>query len=209
MAAMPESCRRRGCLFILSAPSGAGKSTLCRHLLSRVSGLAYSVSATTRPPRPGEKDGVDYFFVDEPSFRDGIAGNRWAEWAKVHGYYYGTSAEFLLRSRQQGIDVLMDIDVEGARQIIGRFPEAVTIFIMPPSMDILKERLGARGTDDPETVALRLQNAREEIRHKDRYRHVIVNDRLEDTIDALVSIVKDCRATTGLGAPNPIHGGGS
>ncbi len=205
---MPESCRRQGCLFILSAPSGAGKTTLCRLLMSRVSRLAYSVSATTRPPRPGEQEGVDYFFVDEPSFLDGIAGNRWAEWAKVHGYYYGTSVEFLTRCRRQGLDVLMDIDVQGARQILGRFPDAVTIFIMPPSMDILEERLGTRGTDDPETVALRLQNARDEIRHKDCYRHVIVNDRLEDTIDALVAVVRGCRAT-GKDTPDPPEGAGS
>jgi guanylate kinase len=180
----------RGRLFILSAPSGAGKSTLCRHLLGRFKGLRYSVSHTTRPPRKGERDGIDYHFTTRRSFEAGIRQNQWAEWAEVHGNYYGTSAGFIDSCLRNGKNVLLDIDVQGARQILTRFPDSVTIFILPPSLKVLESRLAGRGTDPPDVIARRLQNARTEIAQKDFYRHVLVNDDLKTAVSELIGIVE-------------------
>lgn len=162
-------------------------------LRQRIPALTYSVSSTTRPPRPGEIHGVDYFFVEPETFREGIRNGTWAEWAEVHGNHYGTSADFLNRCIERGVDVLLDIDVQGAAQIVRRFPEAVTIFIMPPSMAALKERLVGRGEDDAETVERRMRNAEAEMARKNAYRHVLVNDRLEAAADALEELVKRYR----------------
>ncbi len=178
-----------GHLFILSAPSGAGKSTLCRALLDHFNDLQYSVSHTTRSPRKGEQAGIDYHFISPAKFEQMIARGQWAEWARVHGNYYGTSAEEIETHLAAGRDVLLDIDVQGAAQILKRYPDSISIFILPPSMDTLKTRLKKRGTDSPETIEKRLAEAENEIRQKDRYRHVIVNDQLESAIAELVAIV--------------------
>ncbi len=183
----------RGHLFVVSAPSGAGKSTLCNAVRERFPDIHYSVSATTRPPRPGETDGVDYHFVTEAEFQEGIERGRWAEWAVVHGNYYGTSAEGLRETLEAGADILLDIDVQGAKQIVERFPEAVTIFIMPPSLETLRERMTSRGTDSPEVIDRRVDNARAEMAARDRYRHVIVNDNLPDAKAAILEIVARAR----------------
>ena len=179
-----------GRLFILSAPSGAGKSTLCRHLRDRFPELRYSISHTTRRPRKGEKDGLDYHFTSRPVFEEAIRQNRWAEWADVYGNYYGTSAVFIDRCLESGLDVLLDIDVQGARQILARYPQSVTIFILPPSLEVLEKRLKARGTDSPEVIAQRLRSARAEMAQKDMYRHVIVNDDLETAVGELIGILR-------------------
>jgi guanylate kinase len=184
----------RGRLFIVSAPSGAGKSTLCRRLLARRPALRYSVSTTTRPPREGEVDGVDYWFTDVATFKAGIRQNRWAEWAEVHGNYYGTSADFIERERAAGRNLLFDIDVQGAAQLRAKYPEAVTIFVMPPSMAVLKQRLEQRGADAPEVIAKRLANAREEMARRDEYRYVVVNDRLDAALEALDAIYRQAAA---------------
>ncbi len=181
--------RPRGRLFILSAPSGAGKSTLCTLLRKRRPDLCYSISYTTRPPRPEEVDGEDYFFIDEPAFEDGIAAGRWVEWARVHDHYYGTSAAFISRMLAQGHDLLLDIDVQGAAQLVKHYPEAVTIFIMPPSMDILRQRLQKRGTDSADVFERRLRNAMEEMAARFHYRHIVVNERLERAVDDLLGIL--------------------
>ena len=183
----------RGHLFVVSAPSGAGKSTLCNAVRERFPDIHYSVSATTRPPRPGETDGVDYHFVTEAEFQEGIERGRWAEWAVVHGNYYGTSVEGLREALESGTDILLDIDVQGAKQIVERFPEAVTIFIMPPSLETLRERMTSRGTDSPEVIDRRVDNARAEMAARDRYRHVIVNDNLPDAKAAILEIVARAR----------------
>jgi len=193
---------RHGIHFILSAPSGAGKTTLRRALLARLSDLAYSVSTTTRAPRAGETDGGDYHFISPSEFEAGIRDGRWAEWAQVHGNYYGTSAEALRQAAQAGRDVLLDIDVQGARQICRLFPECVTIFIMPPSLDVLEQRLVTRGTDSPETIRLRLRNAERELSERHWYRHVIVNDDLARAVEELVAVVASYRGT-GRGPVNP------
>lgn len=191
--AAPEASRgsAKGRLFIVSAPSGAGKSTLCRRLRERRPALRYSISATTRPPREGEVDGVDYHFTDPATFKAGIRAGRWAEWAEVYGNYYGTSAAFIDRERAAGHDVLLDIDVQGAAQLRSKYPDAVTIFIMPPSLDVLERRLEARGADAPEVIAKRMASARQEMARRRGYRHVVVNDRLDDAVAALEAIIAD------------------
>lgn len=176
-------------LFILSAPSGAGKSTLGAALRRRYPQLGYSVSYTTRAPRTGEKDGVDYHFITTAAFEVGIEEGRWAEWARVHDNYYGTSAEILKTYLAQGVSVLMDIDVQGAEQILTRFPAAVTIFIMPPSLEVLRQRLQGRQTDSPEVIATRMRNAEAEMGARHGYRHIIVNDDLKQACAELIFLV--------------------
>ncbi len=183
----------QGRLFILSAPSGAGKTTLCRAIRAHFGDLHYSVSYTTRKPREGEHRGRDYHFIGKAEFEKRIAADRWVEWAKVHGNYYGTSADDIEKSLEAGNDVLLDIDVQGAAQILKRYPDSVTIFILAPSMDALKSRLEKRGTDSPDTIRKRLAEAKREMRCKDHYRHVIINDRLEDTIETLIGILMTYR----------------
>jgi guanylate kinase len=191
--------RRPGLIFIVSAPSGGGKSTLCSALRRRLPDLRYSVSTTTRRPRRGETHGVDYFFVSSSEFEAGIAEGRWAEWARVHGHYYGTSAAFLRSCRRQGTDVLLDIDVQGSFQIVKRFPESITIFIMPPSMDVLAERLEGRGDISQQEMRRRLAVARREIQQRRRYKHVIVNDRLSDALERITAVVEQHRQAAGAG----------
>jgi len=185
--------RKRGLLFIVSAPSGAGKTTLCRAVRDHFPDLQYSISYTTRPPRPGEQDGIDYHFITTREFEEAIRSGRWAEWARVHGHYYGTSAEFLDRCLGAGQDILLDIDVEGTRQILKRYPDSVTIFLMPPSLEVLRQRLDSRGTDSSEVIGRRLQNAEREMAQKDLYRHVIVNDRLPQAVADMVAVFEKYR----------------
>jgi guanylate kinase len=184
---------RKGQLFILSAPSGAGKTTLRQAALTRLPDLVYSVSFTTRSARLGERDGFDYVFISRDEFETGIRAERWAEWAEVHGHYYGTSTRVLEQARAAGRDLLLDIDVQGAQQICRRFPESVTIFIMPPSLDVLEQRLRARGTDSPEAIEVRLRNARREMDQRHGYRHIIVNDDLDAATGELMAILNSYR----------------
>jgi guanylate kinase len=188
-----------GKLIIVSAPSGGGKTTLCHALRQRMPDLGYSVSFTTRLPRPGERDGVDYHFIDVDEFEKGIAEKRWAEWAVVHGNLYGTSAEYLQRALAEGRDILLDIDTEGTRQLLARFPDSLTIFIEPPSMKVLAQRLADRGTDDPEVMARRLRDAEKEMARRDMYQHRIVNGNLAATVAALTDLVAKARARSGKG----------
>jgi len=183
----------KGRLFILSAPSGAGKTTLCRVLMEHFKDMLYSVSYTTRDPRKGEIKGADYHFISKDEFREKIKEDKWAEWAEVHGNYYGTSAEFLSDALSSGKNVLLDIDVEGTRKILEQYPESITIFIMPPTPEILRMRIESRGTDSSEIIEKRLKNAETEMAQKNLYRHVIVNDRLDEAIGELISIVEAYR----------------
>jgi guanylate kinase len=192
-AAPAPAASRKAFIFIISAPSGAGKTTLCKAALAVFADMRYSVSFTTRAPRPGEENGRDYVFVTAPEFEAGIRAGRWAEWAQVHGNYYGTSADVLAQSLSSGCDILLDIDVQGAQQICARFPESVTIFIMPPSLEVLRQRLVSRGTDRPEVIAMRIENAEREMAQRDVYRHVIVNDDLETAITELIHIIDSYR----------------
>lgn len=170
---------KRGKIFVISAPSGAGKSTLCNKVLEKFPEIAYSISHTTRAPRGGEQNGVEYFFISVEEFKKRIQDNLWAEWAEVHGNFYGTSLKFIEDNISQGGHILLDIDVQGAKQFTKAFPEAVTIFIMPPSIDILKQRLQKRGTDSDDVIAKRLVNAEYEINQSSFYKHIILNDDLK------------------------------
>ncbi|MHB8766479.1 MAG: guanylate kinase [Deferrisomatales bacterium] len=185
-----------GILFVISAPSGAGKSTLIRELRSRVGGLGFSVSHTTRAPRAGETDGVEYHFVDRSAFAALAAAGGFAEWAEVHGNGYGTSFAALNVVLARGEDVLLDIDVQGALQLADKLPEAVLVFVLPPSWEELGRRLAARGLDAPEVVARRLANARGEVALARRYRYLVVNEGLETAAEELASVVRAerCRA---------------
>lgn len=179
----------RGQLFILSAPSGAGKTTLRKYLCEALPLLSYSVSCTTRKIRPGEVPGKDYHFISRKEFEEGIRAGRFAEWAEVHGNLYGTSAEFIQKELDKGAQVILDIDVAGAKILTSAFPDAVTIFVRPPSMDVLRKRLTGRGTDDRDTVEKRLVNAEWEMAHKGAYRHILVNDDLEKAKAELLALV--------------------
>jgi len=187
---MENTRAQNGRLYVVSAPSGAGKTTLCEAARQHLPHLIYSVSSTTRPPRAGEQEGKDYFFVSVDQFREGIENGQWAEWAKVHDNYYGTSAAFIDTHRAAGRDVLLDIDVQGARQIVKRYPDAVTIFIMAPSLNILRQRLKRRGLDSDAVIATRMHNAQAEIDRRWMYRHVVINDDLDTAIDSFVAILK-------------------
>ncbi|MEJ2096649.1 MAG: guanylate kinase [Deltaproteobacteria bacterium] len=187
------AARPSGNLIVISAPSGAGKTTLCKALLAHYPDIKYSVSTTTRSPRKGERDGIDYHFMDSAQFLQKLKNKFWAEWALVHDHYYGTSADFLNKTLASGTDVLLDIDVQGTRQILEHYPAAITIFILPPSLNVLKERLKKRGSDTCETIEKRIRNAKEEIAQKHLYRHVIVNDDLETAVKQLITIVGDYR----------------
>jgi guanylate kinase len=182
-----------GNLFIISAPSGAGKTTLCRAVLDRIPNLLYSVSYTTRKPRKGEQNGIDYYFITEKDFKNRIKNGKWAEWAEVYGHYYGTSSEFIDTSLASGRDILLDIDFQGTLQILDQYPDGITIFIMPPSLDILKLRLESRGTDSKHVISRRIEVANKEMENKDFYRHIIINDKLSVAVADLISVIEKYR----------------
>jgi guanylate kinase len=184
-----------GCLFVLAAPSGGGKTSLVAALLEREPGIRLSVSYTTRPPRPGEEDGVHYRFVDEPTFLALKARGEFLEHAHVHGNWYATSATWLSEQVAQGRDVLLEIDWQGAAQVRRLIPESVLIFILPPSLALLRERLQKRGTDAPEVIARRLEAAREEMRHYGEFDYVIMNQEFARAVDDLSAIVRAARLT--------------
>lgn len=193
MVSKMEKKDKKGLLFIVSAPSGTGKTTLCRAVLNRFPDIGYSVSHTTREPREGEKDGIDYHFITTDEFKKKIRQGKWAEWARVHGNYYGTSADFLNRCMDCGQDILLDIDVQGMRRITAGFPDSITFFIIPPTLEILRERMETRGTDTTEVIERRLKNARAEMDCRHLYRHVIVNDRLDTAIAELTALIASYR----------------
>ena len=190
-----------GRVFVITGPSGVGKGTLIRTLLERVPELGLAVSATTRAPRPGERNGADYHFLSDAEFDRRIAAGDFVEHASYSGRRYGTLREELDRRTGGGSPVVLEIEVQGARQVAERMPEAVRIFIAPPSEEALRTRLIGRGTDDPEQVGARLASAREELRAQDEFSHVVVNDRLEDSVAALEAVVRaalgsmDCSTT--------------
>lgn len=177
-----------GKLFVISAPSGAGKTTLIKQVLNRFNRLSYSVSHTTRHPRKNEQDGRDYFFISIEAFEQKIDQGDLLEWARVHDNYYGTSREVVKNALDKGLSLLLDIDVQGAEQIMASDLNPVSIFIMPPSFEILSQRLEGRGTDSKDVIAKRLENAKFEMTQKDRYQHVVVNDDLDEAVETLCLI---------------------
>jgi guanylate kinase len=177
-------------VFIVSAPSGSGKTTLVSRLLASLPGLMFSVSYTTRKPRGDEVDGRSYRFVSRPDFEAMIAGGEFLEWAEVFGNYYGTHRGILEEAQAQGKDLVLDIDVQGARQLRSRIPEAVSVFILAPSRQILEHRLRARGEDREDVIERRLRDAAEEIRNYSRYDYVLINRDLDDSVTTLNAIVR-------------------
>jgi len=183
--------KRRGLLIILSSPSGAGKSTLARRLMKWDESLSFSVSATTRPPRPGERDGVDYHFVDHETFRQMIARGEMLEHAEVFGNFYGSPKEPVEAAINDGRDVLFDIDWQGGQQIAGSAlrDAVVSIFILPPSISELERRLNERGQDSAEVIRARMEKSRAEISHWAEYDYVLINDDLDETEARLRAIL--------------------
>jgi guanylate kinase len=182
-----------GNLFVVAAPSGAGKTSLTRALLEREPGIALSVSYSTRPPRLGERDGVDYHFVTLERFRALQDAGEFLEHAQVHDNWYATSATWLKAQVDSGQDVLLEIDWQGARQVRALVPDSVHIFVLPPSLASLEERLVRRGQDDKGTIARRLKAAREEMRHCEEFDYVIINQDFASAVDDLAAIVRVAR----------------
>ena len=182
-----------GCLFVLAAPSGGGKTSLVRELLIREPGMRLSVSYKTRPPRPGEQDGVDYHFVDEARFKALEQAGEFLEHAFVHGNWYATSATWLKQQVAEGHDVLLEIDWQGAAQVRKLIPSAVLIFILPPTLESLRERLEKRGQDSQAVIERRLEAAREEMRHCGEFDYVIMNQDFARAVDDLSVIVRAAR----------------
>lgn len=191
------SMKKEGILFIVSAPSGAGKTTLCREVVDIFPHLRHSVSFTTRPMRPGEVHGRDYYFVAQEEFRRMVTAGEFAEWAEVHGNLYGTALATLRGYRDQGIDVILDIDCQGARQLKERFQGGVFVFILPPSFNELQRRLDTRNSDSEEVIARRLQAAAGEIRESRWYDYIIVNDQFSRAVEELKSVLisEGCRTS--------------
>ena len=183
-----SSTDRRGILFIISAPSGTGKTTLCKQLAANLPGLWHSISYTTRKPRPGEEQGRDYYFVEEQTFQEMVARNDFVEWAHVYGHLYGTPWKSLTEKIDQGVDVLLEIDVQGAMQIKKRFEDSVSIFILPPSMTVLKSRLQIRASDTPEEIQRRLHKVKEEVWSYREYAYIVRNEDLALSLRDLESI---------------------
>ena len=188
--------KKKGKLFIISAPSGSGKTTLCAKLVESVDSLYRSISMTTRAPRPGEQDGMDYIFIEKPEFIKRQKRNEFLEWAKVFNEYYGTPKKHIMHMLKRGSDVLLSIDVQGAMKIKRLKLDAVYIFILPPSIEMLRERLINRSTDSKKAIQQRLAVAKKEISRSDKYDYIIVNNRLESALDSLRAVVVAERCRT-------------
>ncbi|MBR5115221.1 MAG: guanylate kinase [Oscillospiraceae bacterium] len=185
----------KGKLFVISGPSGAGKSTVIARLLKRLDNTYFSISATTREPRRGERNDIDYHFVSREKFESMIANDELLEWAEYVGNYYGTPAAPVDEKLNAGYDVILDIETKGAAEVMKKRPEAIGIFLFPGSFEILEQRLRARGTDSEEKVLKRLDQARRECEKVDMYQYVIINDRVETAADEAVAIMtaEKCR----------------
>jgi guanylate kinase len=189
-----------GRIFVVSGPSGSGKSTLIRELRQKVPGLGYSISHTSRPPRGQEKNGVEYHFVSKESFQKMVENGEFVEWAEVYQDLYGTSVSSLRSQITMRLDVIMDIDVQGARNIKDHFKDAILIYVLPPSLEILEKRLRERGTDDEKAIRTRLKKAGKEIKNCVSYDYLLFNDQLDQTVEELKSILiaERCRKSVRL-----------
>ena len=184
----------RGTLFVVSSPSGGGKGTLIRHVLEDVGNLSYSVSYTTRAPRQVEVDGREYFFVSRESFDEMVAAGEFLEWACVHGNFYGTAKSQVIEETNAGSDIILEVDVQGAASVRQLLMDSVSIFILPPSYEVLKQRLILRGTDSPEELAVRLRNAPDELKQYSAFDYVIINDEIARASAQLAAIIYAERA---------------
>ncbi len=179
----------KGNLIIITSPSGGGKGTLISELMKRGVGIGYSISFTTRPMRPGETDGKDYSFITTEDFEKRITKGDFLEYATVHGNYYGTSRSRVEAIIGEGVDVILEIDVQGAADVLAKLPDAVSIFILPPSFEALAERLQSRNTEKPDQLALRLRNSFEEVKRYSEFEYVVINDNVADAVRRLESII--------------------
>ncbi|MDD5491667.1 MAG: guanylate kinase [bacterium] len=187
---------KKGKLIVLSGPSGTGKTTLCRELVKRIPKLVFSISATTRDKRPGENNGYDYHFLSPAEFKKKIKAGEFLEWAKVYSHFYGTLKKPITDNLDKGISVLLDIDMQGALQVKDKFPQAVLIFILPPSLEELRQRLIRRKRDSLATIAKRMKQIEEEMKYIPQYDQVIINKDLVKTVKNLQTIVqKQIRGT--------------
>ena len=182
--------QQSGILFVLSGPSGAGKGTICQELLRQIPNLQYSVSATTRKPRLGETNGINYWFKEKDEFEEMIKNDLLLEYAEVYGNYYGTPKEQVLKVLKSGKNVVLEIDPQGAMQVKAKFPEGVFIYILPPSLDELAARITKRGTDSKDSIKKRLAAATEEIQYALKYDYVVVNDKVENKRNAQILVTK-------------------
>lgn len=181
--------KKKGMIIIVSAPSGAGKTSICDALIKSDENIVYSVSTTTREPRKGEKNGREYFFVNDSEFKKMVKTNMFVEWAKVHDHFYGTSKKVLEQTINKGKDILLDIDVQGAVKIKKQYKEALMIFITTPSLKILKERLIKRNKDSLEVIKRRIENAKKELTYLPKYDYLILNDKLDKSIQEVKSVI--------------------
>lgn len=179
----------KGTLFVLSGPSGVGKGTVLDALMKEFSGIEYSVSATTRERRPGEVDGDDYFFISEERFKELKKNNKFIESAKVHNNYYGTPKKYVDRVLADGKDIILEIDIQGAKQVKEKYPNAIFIFLKPPSIEELKNRLQKRGTENKKSKEVRLENAKDEIKEISEYDYTILNDEVENAVSELKRVI--------------------
>ncbi len=188
-----------GLVFVISAPSGAGKTTLVRRVMEQIPNLQFSISYTTRSPRANEREGVDYYFVSPSHFQKMVARGEFLEWAEVLGNQYGTAFASIKNLALKGIDLILDIDTQGAKKVMEKVDQAVLIYILPPSLEVLRERLVKRGLDSPEMIRYRLASARADIEEAHWYHYLIVNERIEDAIDKLKAIIiaERCRKLKG------------
>lgn len=189
-----ETNEGRGILFVVSSPSGGGKGTLIQRVLKQVPNLSYSVSFTTRAPRNGELEGREYFFVTTERFEEMVAAGEFLEWAHVHSKLYGTARQQVVREIAEGHDIILELDVQGAASVRSLMADSVSIFILPPSFEILKQRLRARGTDTPDELDLRLRNAHVELKDYSAFQYVILNDELDRAANQMTAIVHAERA---------------
>jgi len=192
-----------GILLIVSGPSGVGKGTVCRHLMATRETVKLSVSTTTRPPRPAEKEGIDYHFTSAPVFKKMIEEGAFLEWAVVHDHFYGTGLSAVQRSLSSGEVLILEIDVQGAVQVMEKLPEAVSIFMAPPSLEALEARISGRGTESIEKINHRLKTARREMESFYLYDYIIVNDKVEKAAGLIGSVIdaEKCRVSRGVRPP--------
>jgi guanylate kinase len=181
---------KKGSIIVVSAPSGAGKTSICGAIIKIDKNTVNSISATTRPPRYGEKNGVDYFFVNEKKFNSMIKSKKFAEWAEVHGNYYGTPKSFLEKTLKSGKNVLLEIDVQGGINIKKQYPQACMVFIMAPDLKTIENRLTARNTDSGKVIKRRLQNAKKELKSLSEYEYLVINENFDKAVESFLTIIK-------------------